>query len=60
MGVLKKHANPLIYAIKEKFAEYGEYKRLLNFLSYYLPINEDEIPPTSILREFLGGSSFRY
>lgn len=60
LGVLKKHANPLLYAIKEKFPEHGEAKRLLNFLSYFLPIDENEIPPTSILREFLGGSSFKY
>lgn len=60
LGVLKKHANPILYAIKEKFPEYGEAKRLLNFLSYFLPIEEEEIPPTSILREFLGGSSFKY
>jgi len=33
---------------------------LLKFLSYFLPIKENEIPPTSILREFLGGSSFKY
>ncbi len=60
LGVLKKYASPLLYAIKEKYPEFGEAKRLLSFLSYFLPIEESEIPPTSILREFLGGSSFKY
>jgi len=60
LGVIKKHASPLLYAIKERYYEHSEAKRLLNFLSYFLPIEENEIPPTSIIREFLGGSSFDY
>ena len=40
--------------------EYAETKSLLKFLDNFVPIAPDEIPPTSILREFIGGSSFRY
>ena len=40
--------------------EYGEAKRLLKFLDNFIPIDPAEIPPTSLLREFIGGSSFRY
>lgn len=59
-GVLKTHAEPILSAVQENYHEYSEAKRLLKFLSYFLPIGEKEIPPTSILREFLGGSSFKY
>ena len=40
--------------------EYNEAKRLLNFLTMFIPTQEKEIPPTSLAREFLGGSSFIY
>ena len=40
--------------------EYTEAHRLLKFLQYFIPIPEKEIPPTSLLREFVGGSSFHY
>lgn len=60
LGVLKKHAEPLLREIPESSEHYGEAQRLLKFLSYFLNIEEKEIPPTSILREFLGGSSFLY
>lgn len=60
LGVLKKHTEPILKEIPPIFEEYSEAQRLLKFLSYFKDIPEDEIPPTSILREFLSGSSFKY
>ncbi len=60
LGVLKTFAEPILRAVPENVPEYAEAVRLLKFISYFLPISEREIPPTSILREFLGGSSFVY
>ena len=40
--------------------EYSEAHRLLKFLRFFLPVSDKEIPPTSIMREFVGGSSFKY
>ncbi len=59
--VLKKYAEPLLKKVPENVYEFSEAKRLLKFLSYFVDIDiDDEIPPTSILREFLSGSSFHY
>lgn len=60
LGVLKQNAEPLLKKVQENDVEYAEALRLLKFLSYFKPISQEEIPPTSILREFLGGSSFDY
>ena len=60
LAVLKKNAEPLLKLVLENEPEYIESTRLLKFLSYFKPLDEDEIPPTSLLREFLGGSSFVY
>ncbi len=60
LGVLKQHAEPLLKEIPPIAEEYSEAQRLLQFLSYFKPIPEKEIPPTSILREFLSDSSFQY
>lgn len=60
LGVLKKYADPLLKLVLENQREYMEAMRLLKFLSYFKPIDDEEIPPTSLLREFLGGSSFLY
>ncbi len=61
LAVLKKYAIPLLKEINQQEQEYAEAKRLLKFFSYFKDINiEDEIPPTSILREFFGESTFRY
>jgi uridine kinase len=60
LGVLKTFADPILKAVPENVPEYAEAVRLQKFISYFLPISEREIPPTSILREFLGGSSFLY
>ncbi|MCX6237569.1 MAG: nucleoside kinase [Bacteroidia bacterium] len=60
LAVIKKHAAPLLKQVKENTPEYSEAVRLLIFISYFETIPEEEIPPTSVLREFLGGSSFLY
>jgi uridine kinase len=60
LAVLKTFAEPIIKAVPETRPEYAEAQRLLKFLSYLKQISARDIPPTSILREFLGGSSFVY
>jgi uridine kinase len=60
LAVLKKYAEPLLKAIPENQPEFSEALRLLKFLNYFGTISDEEIPPTSLLREFLGGSSFKY
>ncbi|MBL4560641.1 MAG: nucleoside kinase [Labilibaculum sp.] len=60
LGVLKRYAEPILKEIQPNQAEYSEANRLLKFFSYFLPICADEIPPTSLMREFLGGSTFDY
>jgi uridine kinase len=60
LAVIKKYASPLLKQVKENTPEYSEAVRLLIFISYFDAIPEEEIPPTSVLREFLGGSSFIY
>lgn len=60
LAVLKRHAEPILSEVPKYCDEYTEAHRLLKFLSYFESIPEKEIPPTSFLREFVGGSSFRY
>ncbi len=60
LPVLKKHAGPILAEVPKYCDEYTEAHRLRRFLSYFVPIPENEIPPTSLLREFVGGSSFHY
>jgi uridine kinase len=60
LAVLKPYAEPILLEVQPNQTEYAEAKRLLKFFSYFKPIQPREIPPTSILREFLGGSSFTY
>ena len=60
LAVLKRHAEPMLAEVPKYCDEYGEAHRMLTFLSYFESIPEREIPPTSFLREFVGGSSFRY
>ncbi len=60
LGVLKRYAEPLLYHIPQNVPEYSEALRLLKFLSYFAPVPDEEVPPTSIFREFLGNSSFKY
>ena len=59
-AVLKRHAEPILQEVPKFCEEYTEAHRLLKFLQYFIPIPEKDIPPTSFLREFVGGSSFRY
>jgi len=59
-AVLKHFAEPILLEVENNKPEYAEAKRLLYFFSYFKQINIDNIPPTSIIREFLGGSSFKY
>jgi len=60
LAVIKSQAEPLLEQVPENCVEYAEAYRLRKFLKYIRPIPEDQIPPTSLLREFLGGSSFEY
>lgn len=60
LAVLKRHAEPILQEVPKYCDEYSEAHRLLKFLQYFKPIQEKEIPPTSLLREFVGGSSFHY
>jgi uridine kinase len=60
LAVLKKYAEPLLKNVTESQSEFSESNRLLKFFSYFKPIDDLEIPPTSLIREFLGGSSFSY
>ena len=60
LAVIKSQAEPLLEQVPENCAEHAEAYRLLKFLHYIKPIPETQIPPTSLLREFLGGSSFEY
>lgn len=60
LGVMKDRAEPLLRRVPHDITEYTEASRLRTFLSYFAPISEEFIPSTSLLREFLGGSSFKY
>ena len=60
LAVIKSQAEPLLEQVPENCPEHAEAYRLRKFLSYIRPIPEEQIPPTSLLREFLGGSSFKY
>ncbi len=59
-AVLRNHAEPILASVPKNCPEYGEAHRLLKFIHYFTPVPDQEIPPTSLLREFLGGSSFKY
>ena len=60
LAVIKQQAEPLLEQVPENCVEHAEAYRLRKFLKYIKPIPEAQIPPTSLLREFLGGSSFDY
>jgi uridine kinase len=60
LAVLKPFAEPILLEVQPNQPEYSEATRLLGFFRYLKPLKPTEIPPTSILREFLGGSSFSY
>lgn len=60
LAVLKSQAESLLFGVKEDSPQYSEARRLIRFLRHIAPMSEDQIPFTSLLREFLGGSSFEY
>ncbi len=59
-AVFRLHAERILAMIPRNCPEYSEANRLLKFLSYFMPVSDRQIPPTSLLREFVGGSSFKY
>ena len=60
LAVIKDYAEPILRKVPNNRPEYSEAYRLRKFLEYFVPLQDKELPPTSLLREFLGGSSFRY
>ena len=60
ISVLRRFAEPILREVPDTVPEYGEARRMLKFLDNFIPISPEEIPPTSLLREFIGGSSFKY
>lgn len=60
LAVLRPFVEPVLRSVPESCPEYAEAFRLLRFIEYFQPIRSKDIPPTSLLREFLGGSSFKY
>ena len=59
-AVLRSYAEPILMNVPRNSEEYCEAYRLLKFIKYFATVQDKEIPPTSLLREFLGGSSFKY
>ena len=59
-AVLRTHAEIILASVQKNCPEYSDAHRLLKFIHYFIPISDKEIPPTSIMREFVGGSSFKY
>lgn len=60
ISVLRPFAEKILREVPDTAPEYDEARRMLKFLDNFIPIPPDEVPPTSILREFIGGSSFKY
>ena len=60
LSVMRNYALPILQQVPSSTPEYAEASRLIKFLNYFEPLDEKEIPSTSLLREFLGGSSFHY
>ena len=60
ISVLRQYVEPMLREVPDVVPEYAEARRLLKFLDNFTQIPSDEIPPTAILREFIGGSSFKY
>ena len=59
-AVLRTHAEIILTSVPKNCPEYAEAHRLLKFIHFFIPVSDKEIPPTSIMREFVGGSSFKY
>ena len=60
LGVIKDRVMPILEQVPERAVEYAESNRLRKFLQYFRSVPGDQVPPTSLLREFAGGSSFKY
>ena len=60
LAVLKSHLIPILEQVKENSSAHSEAYRLRKFLQYFESVPDNDLPPTSLLREFLGGSSFEY
>ena len=60
LGVLRKYAEPALTEVRERDKENAEAYRLMRFLKYFNPISDEVLPGTSLLKEFLGGGSFKY
>jgi len=60
LNVIRSQVLPILEQVSEREPEYGEASRLRKFLRYFLPVPASQVPPTSLLREFAGGSSFNY
>ena len=60
LGVIREQVMPILEQVAEREPEYAEASRLRRFLRYFRIVPEDQVPPTSLLREFAGGSSFKY
>lgn len=60
LAVLKDYVEPVLRKVPNRCPEYSEAHRLLRFLNHFVSVQDKELPPTSLLREFLGGSSFQY
>lgn len=60
LAVLKDYVEPVLRKVPNRCPEYSEAHRLLRVLNYFVSVQDKELPPTSLLREFLGGSSFQY
>ena len=60
LAIIKDYAEPILRKVPNNRPEYSEAYRLRKFLEYFVPLQDKELPPTSLLREFLGGSSFQY
>ena len=60
LSVMRNYALPILQQVPSNVPEYAEATRLIKFLNYFEPLDEKDIPSTSLLREFLGGSSFNY
>ena len=59
-AVLRPHAEVILGSVPKNCPEYTDAHRLMKFIRFFIPVSDKEIPPTSIMREFVGGSSFKY
>ena len=60
LNVIREQVMPILEQVDEREEEYSEASRLRKFLRYFIPVPARQVPPTSLLREFSGGSSFKY